>query len=181
MIKQVPRLVALMAITDGTGNEILESALRTAAEALKDRMGRENASVRAAIRMENDPLSLLTAQRGEAVPIIAGMNQNRGYPTERARQSVTKAPRFPNIDARLPHPNSKSLFFFGRSSFVVPCRPKIADDEEADHRADTQDAFDEQDVPPLKGTENRGGIDQGMPANGDEQPDNVLAHEYLED
>jgi hypothetical protein len=43
--------------------------LHAAAEALKDRIGGENASIRTAIHMEDDPLSLLTAQRGEAVPI----------------------------------------------------------------------------------------------------------------
>ena len=69
MIKQVPRLVALMSITDGTNKEIFQAALSTAAKALNDRIGGENASIRAAIRLEDDPLSVMMAQRGEAVPI----------------------------------------------------------------------------------------------------------------
>ena len=69
MIKQVPRLVALMTVTDGTDEEVFQAAARAAAEALKHRIGGENASIRIGIRMEDDPLFLLMGQRGEAVSI----------------------------------------------------------------------------------------------------------------
>jgi len=69
MIKQVPRLVALMRIPDGADKKILQAALRAAAEALKGRIGSENVSIRIAVRVEDDPLSGLMAQRGKAASI----------------------------------------------------------------------------------------------------------------